>query len=176
MPNWVENQIRITGPDADVQEFVRKAKQPYLIHNFRWMVDDGKISHLQESRLRESALSYWNFVCPKEGEPYSDYFNEDQKLIQPWYDWNILHWGTKWDAAEVNVFVTSVDVVYRFLSPWNPPEQAFAAMVEQHPSLTFEIECDEEQGWGVAYLGEHGELNVTNEWENSEEKEQLRQS
>jgi hypothetical protein len=38
-------------------------------------------------------------------------------------------------------------------------------MVEQHPELGFEFYNEEEQGWGVEFVGENGELSMTKEWD-----------
>jgi hypothetical protein len=38
-------------------------------------------------------------------------------------------------------------------------------MVEKFPTLMFTFECEEEQGWGVEYAGEDGELSVVREWD-----------
>jgi len=54
---------------------------------------------------------------------------------------------------------------YRFSTAWSPAEGAFRAMTEQHPELSFEFHCEEEQGWGVVYDGNEGVLFVSKEWE-----------
>jgi hypothetical protein len=38
-------------------------------------------------------------------------------------------------------------------------------MVEQFPTLNFKFYCEEEQGWGVEFVGEDGELSVSDEWD-----------
>jgi len=139
------------------------------------------------------AISFWNFLAPTEEEiPY--YFGHKTKpedepdpnatteermakslLFQGsgWYDWNIRNWGCKWDAGsdELDTDLDEVkagketSLTYRFETPWSPAEGAYRAMVEQHPELSFEFYCEEEQGWGVVYDGEDGELSVSKEWD-----------
>lgn len=87
---------------------------------------------------------------------------------QNWYYWNVNNWGTKWDAC--NVEVTSDDLKfgsleYRFSTAWSPAENAFRAMVQQHPELFFHFYNVEEQGWGVEYEGYDGKLHETNNWD-----------
>lgn len=139
----------------------------------------------------ETCMSFWNFVRPTDEElPY--YFgNEVKEEDKPdpdatqeerlakallfegsgWYDWNIRNWGCKWDANDEELD-TDLDKLephdtlsYRFSTAWSPAEGAFRAMTEQHPELSFEFSCEEEQGWGVIYAGEDGSLSVSEEWE-----------
>jgi len=45
-------------------------------------------------------------------------------------------------------------------------------MVEQHPELKFEFRCQEEQGWGVVFESEDGELNEVESWDIPETHEE----
>ena len=139
----------------------------------------------------KTCMSFWNFVRPTDEElPY--YFgNEVKEEDKPdpdatqeerlakalkfegsgWYDWNIRNWGCKWDANDEDLD-TDLDklephdqLTYRFSTAWSPAEGAFRAMTEQHPELSFEFYCEEEQGWGVVYDGEAGSLSVSKEWD-----------
>lgn len=139
----------------------------------------------------ETCMSFWNFVRPTDEElPY--YFGNEVKeedkadpdatseerlakalLFQGsgWYDWNIRNWGCKWDAndEELDNDLDKLDphdtLSYRFSTAWSPAEGAFRAMTEQHPELSFEFHCEEEQGWGVVYDGQDGSLSVSKEWD-----------
>lgn len=139
----------------------------------------------------KTPMSFWNFLRPTDEElPY--YFGNEVKeedkedpdatseerlakalLFQGsgWYDWNIRNWGCKWDAndEELDNDLDKLDphdtLSYRFSTAWSPAEGAFRAMTEQHPELSFEFHCEEEQGWGVVFAGEDGSLSVSEEWE-----------
>lgn len=139
----------------------------------------------------KTCMSFWNFVRPTDEElPY--YFgNEVKEEDKPdpdatqeerlakalkfegsgWYDWNIRNWGCKWDAndEELDTDLTTLQpedsLTYRFSTAWSPAEGAFRAMTEQHPELSFEFYCEEEQGWGVVFDGEAGSLSVSKEWD-----------
>ena len=138
-----------------------------------------------------SPMSFWNFVAPTEEElPY--YFGHatkpedepdpnatsEERLAKAllfegsgWYDWNIRNWGCKWDAndeeldTDLDTLQPHDSLTYRFSTAWSPAEGAFRAMTEQHPELSFEFYCEEEQGWGVVYDGNEGELSVSKEWD-----------
>jgi len=135
------------------------------------------------------AISFWNFVRPTDEElPY--YFGHkvkpkdeddpnatsEQKLAKAMtfggsdaYDWNIRNWGTKWDAGSDELEESLADIVgtltYRYETAWSIPEPLMTAMVEQHPELVFDFECEEEQGWGATFDGRNGKLSMTKEWD-----------
>jgi hypothetical protein len=137
----------------------------------------------------ESAISFWNFIRPTDEElPY--YFGHkvkpededdpnatsEQKLAKAMkfggydaYDWNVRNWGTKWDAGSTEL-EESLDKItdtltYRYETAWSIPEPVMVAMVEQHPELIFDFQCEEEQGWGATFDGRNGKLSLTKEWD-----------
>jgi hypothetical protein len=155
MPNWVYNKMTVTGSKPDLEAFAKKA------------------SEQRPEGARPSDLSFWNFVRPADSELVE--YHETG-----WYDWNIKHWGTKWDAcdAEAGDIERQADddfsLDYEFSTAWADPKEVFEAMVSQHPELSFSVTCNEEQGWGIEYWGEKGELTVTDKWnipETHEERE-----
>jgi hypothetical protein len=139
----------------------------------------------------ESVISFWNFIRPTDEElPY--YFGHkvkpededdpnatsEQKLAKAMtfggsdaYDWNVRNWGTKWDAGSAELEENLDDLkdkdtlTYRYETAWSIPEPFMVAMVEQHPELIFDFECEEEQGWGATFDGRDGKLSLTKEWD-----------
>jgi hypothetical protein len=185
MPNWVMNRLTITGESEEVKNFVEKAKTPYQTFHEGYGENAGKIMEEQ----RTGAIMFWNFKQPENKQVYfgaSDYkpegYNElsmEERMAismqfksDGWYDWNIREWGTKWDACNSEMFNETyredgtASVQYAFDTAWSPAEDAYRAMVEQHPKLQFEFYCEEEQGWGVEYANtDDGELYVVKEWD-----------
>lgn len=140
---------------------------------------------------------FWNFVSPDEDELeyYFGYKTKPEDEDDPdataeermakamkfagsgWYDWNVRNWGVKWDTSNAEIFAepdydkptTSVGI--QFDTPWGVPEPAFRTIIQQHPELDFDFECEEEQGWGVKYTsgdyeeGEERSLITEEEWE-----------
>jgi hypothetical protein len=189
MPNWVWNRATIKGSEADLNKFIEKAKQPYQTYYQGDFItsEDGSRSYdatIVKENEHKSALSFWNFKKPENEKLYfgaSDYkpegydklSTEEQMALSMsfksdgWYDWNIREWGTKWDASDAEQAGDPKlgEISYAFNTAWSPAEDAYRAMVEQHPELTFGFYCEEEQGWGVEYVGEDGELSVSDEWD-----------
>ena len=177
MPNWVYNNLTITGDEKAIAEFKELASKPYNTY-----YEDYKTNQ-QVEKPHEGAIQFWNFIEPENKEVYfgaSDYkpegYNEmsaEEKMAismqfksDGWYDWNIRNWGTKWDASDPNLGTDSpTQLQYSFSTAWSPAEGAYRAMVEKFPTLAFSFECEEEQGWGVEFAGENGELFVVREWD-----------
>ena len=179
MPNWVFTTMNVHGEPEKIAEFRDKAKKPYNTYYENW-----KTKQIEESPM-EADLLFWNFIEPENKDAYFadahgtkpegyESWSMEEKLAhdmkftgEGWYDWNCRNWGTKWEARGV---LEQEDedgkyLRYQFDTAWSPAEGAFRAMVEQHPELSFTFRCEEEQGWGVEYESEDGELTVTNEWD-----------
>jgi len=190
MPNWVFNNLTITGKEQDLKKFMEKASKPYMTYHkgVRSQNEDGSWSYDADKineQLNESPISFMNFASPEDIDAYfgaSDYKPEgydklsmDEKMAiamkhssDGWYDWNVRNWGTKWDACNPSLNSddpSSGSLSYSFDTAWSPAEGAYRQMVEQHPELEFEFHCEEEQGWGVVYDGLEGELSVNREWD-----------
>lgn len=178
MPNWVFNNLTITGEEQDLKKFAEKASKPHQTFWADWKTNEVKEE--TESRV----ISFWNFKEPENKQLYfanSDYKPEGYEQLSVeekmaismqfksdgWYDWNCREWGTKWDASDPYLEDNSEkgELRYSFSTAWSPAEGAYQAMVEQHPELSFEFYCEEEQGWGVKYASENGELSVVEEWD-----------
>lgn len=92
---------------------------------------------------------------------------------EDWYHWNVRNWGTKWDVAvsDEGYSNTSMEVtdngsiMYRFETAWSPVGEALTALSEMFPSLEFDYEYEEEQGWGGKAVIIDGEYSQTDEWD-----------
>jgi hypothetical protein len=76
-----------------------------------------------------------------------------------WYNWNIAHWGTKWDA--VNAYRSRADdgtLDFSFDTAWSPPFGVIDALFEQFKDLDFEYFYEEEQGWGGNVVFKNGAI------------------
>jgi hypothetical protein len=93
---------------------------------------------------------------------------------EDWYHWNVRNWGTKWDVAvsngdkypnttmEVN---DDGSIMYHFQTAWSPVGEALTKLSEMFPTLTFNYEYEEEQGWGGVVEFLDGEESIINEWD-----------
>ena len=177
MPNWVFTTASVHGSAEKIAEFREKARQPYTTYYEDWQTKEVK------EQQREGDLLFWNFVEPENKDAYFgdahgtkpegyESWSMEERLAhdlkftgEGWYDWNIRNWGTKWEVDATLEQDEPEFLQYRFDTAWSPAEGAFRAMVEQHPDLSFSFYCEEEQGWGVEYEAQDGELTVTKEWD-----------
>jgi hypothetical protein len=99
-----------------------------------------------------------------DGESFMQEFVRSMKEDQDWYHWNCRNWGTKWDVGVPNgqeysdTQITLNDdgsVMYHFQTAWSPVGEVLMKLSEQYPTLEFDYEYEEEQGWGGActFLG-----------------------
>jgi len=61
-----------------------------------------------------------------------------------WYDWKILHWGTKWNSF--NGEIADMDdeyLVYRFDTAWSPPTPVIEALREKFKDISISAFFDE---------------------------------
>lgn len=157
MPNWVFNAITIDGSKEHIDEFLEFAKKPspftansedyeFNFHSFITPPADK----VEEYRERSG------FVAGKivgDGE-----FN--------WYQWNNANWDTKWNACEVNIDrYSDTSVCVRFDTAWSAPMPIFMAIGEQFAHLDFDIEYEEEQGWGGTIRFANGQVIFESEWD-----------
>ena len=49
-----------------------------------------------------------------------------------WYDWRLIHWGTKWDIDGEVVDKKDGSIVLSFESAWSPPIEAYRTMEAEH--------------------------------------------
>lgn len=177
MPNWVFTTASVHGAADKIAEFREKARQPYKQYHIDWKTNEPK------ETTKEADLLFWNFIQPENKDAYFadahgkrpegyESWSTEQKMAhdlkftgEGWYDWNIRNWGTKWEADGSLEQDEPEFLQYRFDTAWSPAEGAFRAMVEQHPDLSFSFYCEEEQGWGVEFESEDGELITTKEWD-----------
>ena len=55
-----------------------------------------------------------------------------------WYDWCNANWSTKWDAWDVELNeVSPTELIFKFISAFNPPLKAFDQIVTLFPYLDF---------------------------------------
>lgn len=171
MPNWVSNSIVITAESkADLDAFLEKAKgtESKIKSDKKDEFHFGGFIHPSDEELPY----YKGEIEEEKPEGYADWTSEQQLAHKlkfeglDWYDWNVREWGTKWDACESYVSRDDdLNASISFETAWSPPEPIFRAMVEQFPTLSFDIAYEEEQGWGGELVGSKGELSLVKEWD-----------
>jgi hypothetical protein len=79
-----------------------------------------------------------------------------------WYDWRRKHWGTKWDASDVqsdfgpmpNSNSLGETASFTFTTAWSPPEPIYHALCKLFPNL------DIKWHWGEPGCGCSGDLDT----------------
>jgi hypothetical protein len=109
-----------------------------------------------------------NITIDEDGKMNNDSFMKEfvrsMKEDQDWYHWNCRNWGTKWDVSVVNgneypntIKTVNDDgsILYQFETAWSPVGEVLMKLSEQYPTLNFDYEYEEEQGWGgsCTFLG-----------------------
>ena len=151
MPNWCDNMLRISGDMKDVMGFHEK----FLARRKEYVV--GRLDKNGESESvivsdPEPNLWMWNTYAP-EGEelvkyPYDGY----------WYDWNCNHWGVKWDLRDQRFEIGDDFIEYYFRTPWGPPSLWIDKMAQDHPTINWNCEWDEEGGFYGEMIWEDGDM------------------
>ena len=138
MPNWCANTLTL------------KHEDPAMITRARDAFMRGEL--LQEfipcpAELLETTAQF--------GQNDQEKLNREKYGYGSWYDWNIAHWGTKWDVGgdgcdalhHANEFNASFD------SAWAPPTSAYERLME----LGFEVRAMYyEPGMAFAGIWEDG--------------------
>ena len=140
MPNWCDNDLLISGPQRDFDEFVEwlesKRKSTGKDFSFAWV-------HPMPEELKHS--SYGN--CQGE-KPLTKLTEEQLKKKYGainWYKWNIQNWATKWDIAgdDVPYHPRVRSLVMAFCTAWSPPEGAIFEFSRKFPKLMFTLHYSE---------------------------------
>jgi hypothetical protein len=163
MPNWCKNKLYIVGDDAQRTEvvafidggddqkfdFSRVVAPPSTPEYSAVASSTEHICGCKSEYVGESPDGSWQINgkvlvgnnCPDHNAP---------ALIDSpdnWYNWNVKHWGTKWNANDIAIAYDSGSV--EFETAWSPPEPVVQALAQRFPNVTF-IHDYVEQGIGYA--------------------------
>lgn len=149
MPNWCNNRVTVSGNAEDctkVKKFFDSdepfkeiyptpdwSKTPLAEEDVEYLGrkrgEVGELPVLKEKMLGKSLVF-----------PSTDAFDDR------WYDWQINHWGTKWDIARDHVEWGDDDEDYfviHFDTAWSPPEGICHRLRELFPDLSISWFYDE---------------------------------
>lgn len=126
MPNWCNNSVVITHPDAEKLEALASA------------VREGKFCHYAIPTPEDL-----NIVAGRVGaEDNPEQIELERKSAENvtkygyanWYDYQVAKWGTKWDVDSYeaeNTKVVDGALQFGFDSAWSPPLGVYEALEEQ---------------------------------------------
>lgn len=179
MPNWVHNNLQITGDKESIAAVKAQLNKPFTMLHENWNTETGQYEKVNVV-YDEPVFAFWNIIAPTDLETYG--LQKDPKSDSlfggdDWYSWNIRNWGTKWDVAVPNDEKYSdtdlndeddYSLCYNFNTAWGIPEEAIIKLAEQYPTLMLDLEFEEETGWGgrtTYQMSDHGvERSVESEW------------
>jgi len=164
MPNWVYNNLHVSGDADTLSKFWEQATKP---HPVAVPDPDSPLRAKQGEWVmsEEGLFSFWNFVAPTDLDAYFTTANGSEPAGN-WYKWNISNWGTKWDTDIEDSDIQDEHIYLRFDTAWSPPSGVYEAMVTQYPTLSFGIEWEEEQGFGAELESDgEGGIALVKEWD-----------
>jgi len=138
MPNWVRNNVSVTGNKDSVSLF---AERHFKLTDRE--LEPNKDFDFETIKPMPSTIFKGNL-----GQEEREKYGSDN-----WYDWSINNWGTKWNACDTHIdgitqfSDNSAELRFSFNTAWSCPEQIYAEIAKIYPNLTFDVEfADEDIG------------------------------
>ena len=127
MPNWCNNSVTFTHEDpAEIMRLVKAFNEEKLFNEF---IPCPPALH----ETVEMGEGYNERHLAKETA------NREAYGFSSWYDWNVTHWGTKWDVgADYAVEVDDANpntIIVNFDTAWSPPIEFYETMTEMGWSI-----------------------------------------
>lgn len=156
MPNWCNNHITIKHQDKSLIDAIVATAN----------TEKGVLATVIPcpEELNDPDLTSWSRDREAELEAKKKAMKAKYGF-ESWYDWNIAHWGTKWDLCEPHI--TRVDdntVTIACDTAWSPPIAAYETMQE----MGYEIKAHYYEG-GMCFAGtwEDGVDECYQDWSDS---------
>lgn len=144
MPNWCDNNLRVTGDNAELKRFVKAITS-----------DDESIQILKNLLPFPSELEGKD-ITDRDGNSIGRAFTDEG------YYWCLRTWGTKWGDCETEIVVNEEDnLVLSYQTAWSPALEGIQRISEMFPTLFFQTDWLEEgnQSLGAASF-ENGNESV----------------
>jgi len=168
--------------------------QPLIESVFNKETEKWEVVNTRTITYSNPVFAFWNIHRPSE-KVWDEYFGVQPKVKSEltmndpnwwadveakrvvsnhWYDWNITNWGTKWEVAvrdddkgSCTEIVHREDghIVYRFDTAWSPPLEVIAILSFQFPELVFDLEYEEETGWGGEAVFQNGVMTSITQYD-----------
>ena len=160
MPNWCQNELRVSGKRDDLDRFKEAAKgengcldmnsfipypveyrnQDEICRVFREEIEEHnrKIMEKMKQMSQEEKEQLWKDNNESWGIKGPDGYNCGG------YEWCCDNWGTKWNFCDPCLVVEDLDeedgyLFYEFATAWSPPVPVIKKMGEKFPQLIFEL-------------------------------------
>lgn len=159
IPNYVENNLKITGDKDELKKFKAFAKGKEFWHNEINIFNFEKfIPYPQEFRdkdiekqdfekemlgyaQKQGVKSFYELTIEQKEEYYKikpEHKDVKDGFNSGGYEWCCLAgWGTKWNSCEAVLSESDKNLIYDFDTAWSPPIPVIAKASELFPKLKF---------------------------------------
>jgi hypothetical protein len=169
MPNWMYNEVSISGDKDTIEEVKNFLKGTDRVFDFDKIApmppeleitagsDEGKalLAYCEESNLPVPKEAYKQLYIPQDKCEIERYLSESwheheaygrkiyENLIQfgyaDWYHWRIAHWGTKWNAIDAVLNESPEELSYAFNTAWSFPFQVIRELSKKFPNVRIDV-------------------------------------
>lgn len=169
MPNYCENNLRVSGPTEQLDKFVQAVRKddgtidisalfpmPEVLKGTESPTPDSPEPHQNwTERLASGEMTqelYDELVANRKAHYEAGIKAKAETGCSDWYDWCIKNWGTKWGDFDHFQDIRYVDEHHiGYITAWGPFCDNFWVHVsKQFPELTFIITYDEP---GMCFMG-----------------------
>ena len=130
MPNWCNNDLKITGKNAELKKLLKYIKGKDETGE-ELVFDFEKVSPTPKELMKHSAPLRDRKLVEKFIKKYG---------AEDWWYWRINNWGTKWNlGADQTIEVEDGCISMSFDTAWSPPVGIIEKLGEKFPKLSFEL-------------------------------------
>lgn len=161
MPNWVNNDLRITSEKPERIKAIRE-KLFTVYHGKEWVGCDGK-EYLSYAVLVPEDKNDPNYRVKPENANIEAEDKRADGTIFDWYQFRLDKWGCKWDVSPEECEITEDtdrNICVSFTSPWDCPCEWYKALCEAFPDVSIELVAMDE---AMDYYWENGKLGKISE-------------
>lgn len=161
MPNWVNNDLRITSENPERIKAIR-AKLFTVYHGTDLVGCDGK-EYLSYAVLIPEDLNDPDYRVKPENANITECDKRADGTIFDWYHYHLDKWGCKWDVSPEECEITEDtdrNICVSFTSPWDCPCEWYEKLCEEFPDVSIELVAMDE---AMDYYWENGKLGKISE-------------
>lgn len=171
MPNWVYNQMTITGSKEDLDSIESLFTKTVQITTYNTETKQDELIMEDVDFTYSALISHSDLgVSDEEYHSVNGFSGGVHTGNTPgnWYNWNMAYWGVKWDAVRPEKDREDDNTLtYRFESPWGTPYPnlwvSLSYLYEGRIHIDYKYE--EEQGWGGSFSIVNNEIVSEEEWD-----------
>lgn len=148
MPNWCENELKISGKELDVSSLLEAVRSDRLGDEEPDLIDFNKVipypqEYREKDKIAQEARDQWHALPEDSRPPYSEVVPRDG-YNQGGYEWCSRSWGTKWNACDISLLKDEIkngrrNVLLYFTTAWSPPEPIVRELADKFPTLNLQL-------------------------------------